>query len=75
MESFWATLKTELVHHEQYGTREEARQSLFEYVEVFYNRKRIHSSLGYVRPEEFEAAPNRVVRRAHRLWGSPERWP
>ena len=58
MESFWATLKTELVHHEQYGTREEARQSIFEYIEVFYSRKRIHSSSGYVGSEAFEAAPN-----------------
>ena len=56
MESFWATLKTELVHHEQYATREQAKQSIFEYVEVFYNRKRLHSSLGYVSPESFEAA-------------------
>lgn len=58
MESFWATLKTELVHHEQYATRDDARRSIFEYIEVFYNRKRIHSSLGYVSPEAFEAAPN-----------------
>ena len=56
MESFWATLKTELVHHRKYATREQARQSIFEYVEVFYNRKRLHSSLGYVSPESFEAA-------------------
>jgi transposase InsO family protein len=56
MESFWATLKTELIHHQKYATREQARQSIFEYVEVFYNRKRLHSSLGYVSPESFEAA-------------------
>jgi transposase InsO family protein len=55
MESFWATLKTELVHHEHYQTREQARRSIFEYIEVFYNRKRLHSSLGYVSPETFEA--------------------
>ena len=58
MESFWATLKTELVHHERYATRDEARRSIFEYIEVFYNRQRLHSSLGYVSPEAFEAAPN-----------------
>jgi len=58
MESFWATLKTELVHHEHYATREEAKQSIFEYIEVFYNRKRLHSSLGYVSPEAFEASRN-----------------
>jgi len=58
MESFSATLKTELVHHEHYATREQARQSIFEYIEVFYNRQRIHSSLGYVSPEAFEASRN-----------------
>jgi len=56
MESFFATLKKELVHHERYGTRQEARQSLFEYIEVFYNRIRRHSTLGYVSPEQFEQA-------------------
>ena len=44
MESFFGTLKTELVHHETYPTREAARQSLFEYIEVFYNRQRRHSA-------------------------------
>ncbi len=58
MESFWSTLKRELVYHEQYTTREEARLSIFEYIEVFYNRVRRHSSLGYVSPEAFEAALN-----------------
>jgi len=56
MESFWATLKTELVHQEHYATREQARASIFEYIEVFYNRKRLHSSLGYLSPETFEAS-------------------
>ena len=56
MESFWATLKTELVHQRRYATREEARQSIFEYIEMFYNRQRLHSSLGYVSPDSFEAA-------------------
>jgi transposase InsO family protein len=58
MESFWSTLKTELVQHEQYATHEQARGSIFEYIEVFYNRRRLHSSLGYVSPEAFEAALN-----------------
>jgi transposase InsO family protein len=58
MESFWATLKTELVHNERYHTREQARQSIFEYIEVFYNRNRLHSSLGYKSPEAFEAGLN-----------------
>ena len=56
MESFWATLKCELVHQQRYATCEQARQSIFEYIEVFYNRKRLHSSLGYISPESFEAA-------------------
>jgi putative transposase len=56
MESFWATLKTELVHQTHYATRDQARAAIFEYIEVFYNRKRLHSSLGYVSPESFEAA-------------------
>lgn len=56
MESFFATLKKELVHHERYQTRQEARQSLFEYIETFYNRVRRHSSLGYQSPLQFEQA-------------------
>jgi transposase InsO family protein len=58
MESFWSTLKTELVHHEQFATHEEARAAIFEYIEVFYNRKRRHSSLDYQSPEAFEASLN-----------------
>jgi putative transposase len=53
-ESFFGTLKTELVHHERYKTREQARLSVFDYIETFYNRKRLHSYLNYVSPEEFE---------------------
>jgi len=56
MESFFATLKKELVHLEDYKTRAEARQSIFEYIELFYNRVRRHSALGYVSPTEFEQA-------------------
>jgi putative transposase len=56
MESFFATLKKELVHHEEYPTRQEARQSLFEYIEVFYNRVRRHSALGYQSPSQFAEA-------------------
>jgi putative transposase len=59
MESFWGTLKTECVYpHGRYETFQQARQSIFEYIEAFYNRIRIHSSLGYVSPEMFEAALN-----------------
>ena len=54
MESFFATLKKERVYHESYATREEARQSVFEYIELFYNTRRRHSALGYLSPEQFE---------------------
>jgi putative transposase len=54
MESFWGTLKTELVHGERYRSRLEARLSIFEYVEVFYNRQRRHSALGYRSPKQYE---------------------
>lgn len=57
-ESFFGTLKTELVHDARYATHEQARQSIFEYIEVFYNRRRRHSSLGYLSPEAFEAKLN-----------------
>lgn len=55
MESFYHTLKTEHVYFECYKTRHEAKQSIFEYVEVFYNRKRRHSTLDYFSPMMFEA--------------------
>ncbi|MGF6575064.1 putative transposase [Paraburkholderia sp. GAS333] len=58
MESFFRTLKTELVMHCDYKTRDEARASLFEYMEVFYNRQRRHSSLGYKTPLPFEVSNN-----------------
>ena len=50
MESFFSALKREWTHHQSYPTREAARQSLFEYIEVFYNRRRRHSALGYLSP-------------------------
>lgn len=53
-ESFFHTLKTELVYHEKYQTRDQARKSIFKYIEIFYNRKRIHSTLGGVSPYQFE---------------------
>ena len=53
-ESFFHTLKTELVNHERYYTRQEAQSSIFNYIEVFYNRVRKHSTLGYKSPEQFE---------------------
>jgi len=54
VESFFSTLKRELVYHSKYQSHEEAAQSLFEYIEVFYNRRRRHSTLGYLSPLEFE---------------------
>jgi transposase InsO family protein len=54
MESFFSSMKKELTHHEDYATRAEARASIFEYIEVFYNRQRRHSTLGYVSPAEYE---------------------
>jgi transposase InsO family protein len=53
-ESFFASLKRELVHRTSFATREEARAGVFEWIAVWYNRKRRHSSLGYVSPEQFE---------------------
>jgi transposase InsO family protein len=57
-ESFFASLKKELVHHEDYATRAEAKASIFEYIEAFYSRVRRHSSLGYVAPAEYERMHN-----------------
>jgi putative transposase len=54
VESLFRSLKTELVHHERYRTRTEARHSIFEWIEVDYNRQRLHESLGYVTPVEYE---------------------
>ena len=53
-ESFFATLKLELVHQSRWRTRTQARNDLFEYIELFYNRQRRHSALGYLSPHEFE---------------------
>lgn len=58
MESFWATLKKELVHRRRFQTRAEAYRAIFEYIEVFYNRVRLHSSLGYQSPVDFETMRN-----------------
>ena len=55
VESFFSTLKNELVHDRRHLTRDEARAEIFEFIEVFYNRQRLHQSLAYVSPAEFEA--------------------
>jgi transposase InsO family protein len=61
MESFWHTLKVELIHRHRYQTRDEATQAIFEFIEVFYNRLRQHSSIGYVSPVEFERQHSAVA--------------
>jgi len=53
-ESFFHSLKTELVHHERFKTRAEANQAIFEYIEVFYNRQRLHSTNNYMSPVNYE---------------------
>jgi transposase InsO family protein len=53
-ESFFSTLKRELIHHESYRDHSEVHRSLFDYIEIFYNRRRRHSTLGYRSPAEFE---------------------
>lgn len=53
-ESFFKTLKTELIYHEKYNTISEAELSVFEYIEIWYNKQRLHSSLGYLTPHEYE---------------------
>jgi putative transposase len=54
-ESFFHTLKVELVHRRRFKTRQEAAHAIFEYIEVWYNRRRLHSSLGYLSPVDYEA--------------------
>lgn len=53
MESFWGSLKTELIHHQNFATRAEAESAIREYIEVFYNRQRRHSRIGYLAPVVF----------------------
>lgn len=63
-ESFFHTLKTELTHHHKFKTREEARHEIFEYIEVFYNRIRIHSANDYLSPVEYEDAQYEILTQA-----------
>lgn len=65
VESFFGTLKTELVYRHWYTTRAEARQAIFEYLEVFYNRQRRHSALGYLSPMQYEGQYNTMDSRLH----------
>jgi len=58
MEAFWSTLKLELIYRQQFDNATQVRHALFDYIEVFYNRRRLHSSLGYQTPAQFESANN-----------------
>jgi transposase InsO family protein len=65
VESFFATLKTELIHRRQFQTRQEAISAIFTYIEGFYNRRRRHSTLGYRSPMEFEQETQLVTEGVH----------
>ena len=58
MEAFWSTLKLELIDRCQCEDAAQVRRAIFDYIEVFYNRQRLHSALGYQSPDEFEHANN-----------------
>lgn len=58
VESFFSTLKMELIHESRYKTHDQARTEIFEFIEVWYNRRRLHSALGYVSPADYEAKIN-----------------
>jgi transposase InsO family protein len=60
-ESFFHTLKTELIYHRRYQTRQKAKQEIFEYIEVFYNRQRRHSTIGYQTPLDYDNAYRNVA--------------
>ncbi|MCW5598350.1 MAG: IS3 family transposase, partial [Nitrosomonas sp.] len=54
MESFWGTLKSELVHHQKFKTRKQAKEEITKYIEIFYNRQRKQERLDYLSPVEFK---------------------
>jgi len=60
IESFWSSLKYEVVYHRKFATRAEARSAIFDYIEAFYNRARLHSSLGYLSPVTFESQLTKI---------------
>ena len=62
-ESFFSRMKTELIHHYKFKTREEARHVIFEYIEVFYNRVRIHSANDYLSPVDYESLPAKMLQK------------
>jgi putative transposase len=61
IESFWSTLKYELVYHQRFATYAAARTAIFDYIETFYNRTRLHSSLAYLSPTNFELQLNQIT--------------
>jgi transposase InsO family protein len=64
MESFFASLKAEHVHQVRFRTREEAKAAVFEYIEIFYNRQRLHSAIGYRTPAEARVSMEGIAMRA-----------
>ena len=58
--SFFSNLKNELIHHENFLSRESARTAIFSYIELFHNRQRIHQTLGYVSPLAFEQTNSEI---------------
>src|SRR2546426_12052743 len=70
-ESFFSTLKNELVHDRTFQTRDEARSQVFEFIEVFYNRQRLHQTLGYVSPAAFEARRDVALLSGREIRDSP----
>lgn len=71
VESFFASLKVELIHRRDYHSRAEAKADIFEYLEVFYNRHRRHSTLGHVSPVEFERQAGNPEQSVHGIGASP----
>jgi putative transposase len=67
MESFWGTLKNEVIHHRKYSTRREAEAEISEYIEIFYNRQRIQKKLGYCSPVSFEKKYFTEIRKTERF--------
>jgi transposase InsO family protein len=61
IESFWSTLKYEVVYHQPFTTYAAARTAIFDYIETFYNRTRLHSSLAYLSPIKFESQLNQII--------------
>ena len=73
IESFWSSLKYEVVYQHRFATRAEARNAIFDYIEAFYNRTRLHSSLGYVSPITFESQLNQSIpHHCPKIRGIPE---